>query len=478
MAKGRDYDAEKVVGHLALIMGALALASALFGWFYRLAQQERYATIVCLILGLIVTETGLYETIDVPVGLFHPSSGSVKFETVDFIILVALLASVWAGHGKYTLSKTSLLWGAFCAWVASEAVVGLLNGNPSSDIAYEAKIILYLGLFVLARRISLSDPRSRRAFAVLLYYSAVLAGLSVTLGAAGAKLSLSAPGLRGASLGNVGSIGANLFVALGILGLCLAICSERHRFPLLLVIGPLFVPPLMAQQRAALVNLGVSLLVLVLLLPFARHRLRATSAELLLVVLAAAALLALPVFVNGTVHSKRVIPFSHSLSKALTGGEKKLSAQDRVNQFHAARSLIAQRPVAGWGLGKTITYYEVGFRQFITTYLTHNIAIDLLLRTGVLGLLLFLLALAGSVGQGVGAWRNASDPLVAATALACVAILSGWFAHGMVESLFEHVQLAPLFAIMLGLAQAAASRRPELAEAVDPRLVPIAAAGA
>src|SRR3954453_7822289 len=125
-------------------MGALAFGSALFGWFYRLAQQERYSTIVGLILGLIVTETGLYETIDGPIGLFHPASGSLKFDTVDFINLVALVASLWAGHGRYVLSKTSLLWGAFCAWVASEAVVGLLNGNPTSAIAYEAKIILYL----------------------------------------------------------------------------------------------------------------------------------------------------------------------------------------------------------------------------------------------------------------------------------------------------------------------------------------------
>jgi O-antigen ligase len=459
-------------------MGALAFGSALFGWFYRLAQQERYATIVGLILGLIVTETGLYETIDVPTGLFHPASGSLKFETVDFIILVALVASLWAGHGRYVLSKTSLLWGAFCAWVASEAVVGLLNGNPTSDIAYEAKIILYLGLFVLARRVPLRDPHTRRVFAVLLYYSAVVAGLSVTLGAAGSKLSLSAPGLRGASLGNVGSIGANLFVALGILGLCIAICSDRHRFPLLFVIGPLFVPPLMAQQRAALVNLGVSLAVLAVLLPAARHRLRATSAELLLVVLAAVALVALPVFVNGTVHSRRVIPFSHSLTKALTGGEKKLSAQDRVNQYDAARTLIAQRPITGWGLGKTITYYEVGFRQFITTYLTHNIAVDLLLRTGVVGLLLFVLALGGSLAQGVDAWRNASDPVIAATALASVAILTGWLAHGMVESLFEHVQLAPLFAIMIGLAQAAASQRREQVESVEHGLMPLAAASA
>jgi O-antigen ligase len=454
-------------------MGALAVGSALFAWFYRLAQREQYATMVCLILGLIVTETGLYETIDVPTGIFHPSSGSVKFETVDFIILVAVVASLWAGHSRYLLTKASLLWGGFCVWVASEAVVGLLNGNPTNNIAFEAKFILYLGLFVLARRVDLLDPKTRRAFSCLLYYSALIAGLSVTLGALGTKLAFSAPGLHGASLGNVGSIGANLFVALGILALCIAICSDSGRFPLLFVIGPLFVPPLMAQQRAALVNLAVSLIALAVLFPFARHRLRATSAELLLVVLAALALVALPVWVNATVHTKRVIPFSHSLTKALTGGEKKLSAQDRVNQINAARALIAQRPITGWGLGKTITYYEVGFRQFIVTYITHNIAIDLLLRTGVVGLALFLLALGASLVQGVAVWRNATDPLVAAVALASVAILAGWVAHGMVESLFEHVQLAPLFATMLGLAQAASSQQRERARAAAHRLVPI-----
>jgi O-antigen ligase len=231
----------------------------------------------------------------------------------------------------------------------------------------------------------------------------------------------------------------------------------------------------MAQQRAALVNLGISLVVLAVLSPFARHRLRATAVEVTLVLLTAVALVAFPVFVNGVVHSKRVIPFSHSLREALTSGEKKLSARDRVNQIEAARKLIEERPLTGWGLGKTITYYEVGFKQFVVTYLTHNIAVDLLLRTGLFGLLLFLGALIGSVSQGVAAWRQTSDRLVAATALASVAILTGWVAHGLVESLFEHVQLAPLFGIMVGLAQAAASQSRVRAEALGQTLVPVPA---
>ncbi len=459
-----------MLARLILIAAALAFGSILFAWFQQLARANRHATIVTFILGLVVLETGLYETIDVPTGLFHPSTGALKFETVDFIILVAVFATLAAGAEKRVLSKTSLLWAAFGAWIVSEAVVGYLNGNPHSSIAYEVKVVLYIALFTVASRIPLRDPRSQQSLARFLYFSAAMAGITVFLGMIGVRVNLNFPGLRGAQLGQIGSIGANLYIALGVLGLCMAVCSERRRFPLLFVIAPLFVPPLMAHQRAALVTLTVSFVVLAALLPLARHKLRVTLAEGVLVVLATIGLVALPVFINGVVKSKRVIPFSRPLTYALTGGEKKLTAQDRVNQIHEARALIVQRPATGWGLGRTITYYEVGFKVFVVTYLTHNIVIDLLLRTGAVGLALFLLAVIGSLGQGFGAWRNASDPMVAATALASVTIIAGWVAHGLVESLFEHVQLAPLFGITIGLAQAAASqlREPAAAYDVDP----------
>ena len=365
------------------------------------------------------------------------------------------------------LSKTSLLWGAFGAWIVSEAAVGFLNGNPHSNIIYEVKIVLYLALFTVARRIPLRDPRTEQSFARFLYFAAAMAGLTVFLGTVGASVKLNLPGLRGAELGQIGSIGANLFIALGVLALCMAFCSDRTRFPLLFAIGPLFVPALMAHQRAALVTLTVSVCVLAVVLPMARHTLKVTLAETVVVVLAGVAFVALPVFVNGVIEGKRVIPFSRSLSYALTSGEKKLSAQDRVNQFHEAKKLIVQRPITGWGLGQTITYYEVGFRMFIVTYLTHNIVIDLLLRTGAVGLILFLLAVIGSLSQGFTSWRNATDPMVAATALASVTIIAGWVAHGLVESLFEHVQLAPLFGITLGLAQASTSQLRQRAEVYD-----------
>jgi hypothetical protein len=79
--------------------------------------------------------------------------------------------------------------------------------------------------------------------------------------------------------------------------------------------------------------------------------------------------------------------------------------------------------------------------------------------------------------QGVKAWRSATDPMPAAVALATCAIMAGWFAHGMVESLFEHVQLAPILGVVIGLAQATTSQRRPLEE-TESQLVPVLAAPA
>jgi O-antigen ligase len=463
-----------VTSHVFFLPVVLMAGAALFAWFYRLAAVNRQITIVTLILALIAIETALYEKISVPTGIFHPATGLFQVRTIDVVILIAVVANAAAGGAPRIVNRTAFFWVVFGIWVLTEGFVGFLNGNSRTFIGYETKAILYLGLFALASRVPLRDPSTRRSLERLLYFVAALVALIVTLGALGARVKVNVPGLRGAELGKIGSIGATLFVAFGVLALAIAVCSEHRRFSLLLAAVPLLIPPLMAHQRASLLNLVVSTAAVVLLLPVARHRLRATFVEVVLVVLAALAFVALPTLVGGVFESKRIVPFSHSLSEAITGGEKKLSAQDRVNQLHEARKLIVQRPVIGWGLGQTITYYEVGFQQFFTSYLTHNVVADLLVRCGVIGLVLFLLAIGSSVSQGIGAWRHASDPLVAAIALASVAIISGWIAHGMVESLFEHVQLAPLLGITLGFLQAAARTRTARASHTVPQLVPVA----
>src|SRR5437588_10259341 len=103
--------------HLASLPVVVRAVVALFAWFYRLGSTGRHITVLCFIIGLIVVETALYETIDVPFGLFHLSSGSFQIRTIDIIIIVALLANIAAGGGTRIFTTTSLLWLGFGGWI-------------------------------------------------------------------------------------------------------------------------------------------------------------------------------------------------------------------------------------------------------------------------------------------------------------------------------------------------------------------------
>src|SRR5437763_1605107 len=113
--------------HAAFLPVVVVLAFLLFAWFYRHAEDGRHATIVCFIVGLIVIETALYETIDVPFGLFHLSSGSFQIRTIDIVIILALLANLVGDRSRRALTTSSLLWVAFGLWILAEAATGYLN---------------------------------------------------------------------------------------------------------------------------------------------------------------------------------------------------------------------------------------------------------------------------------------------------------------------------------------------------------------
>jgi O-antigen ligase len=121
--------------------------------------------------------------------------------------------------------------------------------------------------------------------------------------------------------------------------------------------------------------------------------------------------------------------------------------------------------------------------------LTHNILLDLALRTGVVGLILFVVAVALTFRDGVRTWLRQSDDRIAALALACTAALAALLAKGMVESLFEKYRLAVFLGLLVGVmisgalatrsegaAEPASSRR-RGRRASDP-LVPLGPVGA
>ncbi|MEO6715013.1 MAG: O-antigen ligase family protein, partial [Mycobacteriales bacterium] len=252
--------------------------------------------------------------------------------------------------------------------------------------------------------------------------------------------------------GALGADAATLFAALGLIGLGLELARPIRRAPRLAAAIVLAASPLASSQRAALLGLGAATLVLFLFA--AVHGsvgyVRLRSGDVALGVLVVGGLAGLAVVLMG-MRSSVVRDFvDEQLRSTFQSTAKAQSAQSRINQWRAARELIAQQPLFGSGLGTEFVHYEVGPNEFWTQNITHNIGLDLLMRTGLLGFTLFTLALLSSLAEGVRAvWRSHSPQLVALSALAIAAIVA-FLAKGTVESVLEKYRLCVLVGLALG----------------------------
>ena len=110
----------------------------------------------------------------------------------------------------------------------------------------------------------------------------------------------------------------------------------------------------------------------------------------------------------------------------------------------------------GWGVGKDFVVRRAGNNAVWEAGGFHNIAFDLLVRSGAAGLVAFVIALTLSLRQGIHAWRAHPDPRVAAVALAAVAVVTGLVAKGLAESILEKSRLAISLGILMGFAARAA----------------------
>lgn len=453
---------------VAAIFG-LAAGLGLFAWFRWLIISGRSTTLALFVLSLLLLETILYQQIDVPLGIFHLQAGGMQVRLIDLVLLVAFLARLSVPRRR-PLNLAAGAWLAFAAWLTFEAFLGVRDGNSATYVSYEYKTLLYLGA---AYAVGTARVDRLRDIAILMRMCKVAAAIAAVLlltSIAHVDHAINISGLRGASLGQISSILSTLMPILGIVALAQFLCTRPLRYGLLASALLLFATVIAPAQRASPLDLAVSLAVLVVLAPFGRRHLKITPTELGLGVAALLFVAGAAWVGRAAITQKGSVPFSANVTIVLHGGEKSLSAQDRVNQLVVAKHLIAQRPVFGWGLGKTITYYEVGFKELVTSYLTHNILTDLWIRTGLVGLLLFLTAFWLTVNDLLKAWRSELlSPHEGALALAAVAILAGWFAHGMVESLFEHVEITPFVFILVGFGQATVRRRAAAAAAAASR---------
>jgi O-antigen ligase len=133
----------------------------------------------------------------------------------------------------------------------------------------------------------------------------------------------------------------------------------------------------------------------------------------------------------------------------------------RYDGWRVAWKSFERHPVAGVGADNFFLDYARRGRSFQTPVYPHSLEFRVLSQTGLVGVLLFVGALAAALAAALPALRR-GGALGGAAAGAGVMVFVYWVVHGSVDWFFEVPGLgAPAFA-MLGIATAvAASRRPE-----------------
>jgi O-antigen ligase len=453
---------------VTLILAAFGLLTivGIFGWFVSLEKRGDAVVTVAIILGLIVVEDAIYNSPNtIPRGLFHPGVGGQSFRLFELLIPLALVARLAARGMPRVISAASLAWAAFIAWLLTAAVMGRVGGNPPNLVTYESKAAIYIGAFVLAAGVPASDYFDRRPMKFVIVLAAVLASLIDLLTLTGTRIYTTLPGIplptgfdpiTGSTFhdgfGAVGTDTATIFFSLGIILFASAMTRSSGRASAIALAIPLAAAGVLANQRAAVLGIAASVATLAVLGASRQDRIRLTGAQMVIAVGLVAAALVVPTFSTAALGSPRpTIPFAGVYERTFGGAGNVRTAQDRYNQWSQARDLIEQQPVFGWGLGKVYVYYNEGTRAFKTTHLTHNIGLDLMVRTGIVGLVFFIGALGLSLAGGVRTWRQQGDDRIAALAAACVAIVVGLVAKGMVESIFEKYRLAVFLGLSLGV---------------------------
>jgi O-antigen ligase len=452
-----------MIAKMILLVAATVASGMLLYLFLRWERSGREHWVVFLLLGSLVFESSLWDNEStVPKGLFHPGTGSLEFRLPEVIITVALVARLLIKGTPKRIGIPALLWLTVAVWWAFEALEGILRHNSLVKLPYEAKAIIYvMGAYALASSVPVRRYLEGRGFERLLRWSALSSVILLVLNESHKYFALNIPGLRLVDFGSLGTDAATLFVSIAVIGFLLELNKDRRsRFNLLCTV-PLALSAFFAYQRAVLLTLGavVTVVVIVAMGSTARQRLRIRSGEVVLGALAVVGVVLAVSVIPAITAQKSVIgpaaSFANTVGNTLNSQEKQQSAQDRITKWGVAWGDAKQDMLFGQGLGFEYSYFQAGPNQYIVTDLTENIGLDLLLRTGIIGLALFLLALIASLANGLSTWRLHPDPAVAVFALALFAVVIGLVAKGQVESIFENYRLATVFGLSLGMLRSA-----------------------
>lgn len=436
----------------------VALAAVVVWWFVREERAGRRASSTLVILGLVVVDAALFPAVGTTNGLLRPTLLGRELALPVLLTPMALLARLLVGPLLHRPRAVLLPWLMLCSLMAVGAVGGLAAGHDSGLVSFELLALVNVGaVALLVAGVPAGELLHDRALPRLARWAAVVAGALLVTDSLGLVGTVDLKLIEVFALGKVGADVATLFATLGIVAIALELATPVRRRRQLWAGVVLLAAPVVAGQRASLIGVAVSLAVLAVCWWWLRGRRVFTLRlqDVLVPGLVVGIGLCLLVIVTQTTGT--ALP-GGSLVEQLGGTGKAQSAQSRINQWHAAWALVQLQPVFGYGLGTVYVHFEEGFNQFWTQGITHNVLLDLALRLGLLGVVSFVAAVAGSVSEVVGAVRRVPRE-VAALAVAAAAATGGLLARGMVESILEKHRLAVLLGVLVGVMYTCASER-------------------
>jgi O-antigen ligase len=443
-----------------LILGALAVAVVKL--FVRWEREGKEQLAPLILIGLLVVEATIYPDSNViPRGLFHPGSGSAQLRLPEIYITLALAARLIVRGFPKRIGWPAALWLTFGGWLAVGMVEGKLNANQFSQVIFEGKDILYVvGAYALAAGVPLRKYFARGDLYKLGVVCVVCASIVDLMSIAHISINTTLPLLPLLNFGAVGNESAALFFAIVLMCYLARLASGPARLVDALAMVPVLVAVVLSNERATVTSAAAAIFVVLVAVVIARwrhhpRRFNVGSGQVALVALALVAVAILVTIVPAAADRHAVrIPLASTYQNAFHSVGKAESAQDRLNLASEAEELIPHHLLIGYGLGVEFQFYEAGFKQLQTTAYAHDILLDLWLRLGLVGLLLFFIACITSIVGGLRVWRRHTDARTAALALALVAVLVGLLIIGFLEPMLDEYRYATLFGVSLGMLRA------------------------
>lgn len=436
-----------------MILVAVPAGLALFLLARRWELDGRPERWVGLVLVVLLVESLLYPSqVDVPTGPFRIPLLGGGVRSHDMLIVIGLAARATVRPLPSRIRLDGALWFVTAVWFATAGVRGLLAGNPSNIVFFSMGSVV--GLFGGLALVAGCDPVRLGA----MFRKPFVVPLGLTLLLLIPNTASDAPiTILGTNLGVISVDTASVFVALAVIVVLVEWSSPRPNTLAVWMCVPLLLTPLAIEQRATLLHVGASALVLAWGVAHSRWTSRMYVPRVRLLwgfMLVLGGLMA--VLMVSLSREEGSVPLAGYYEQTFAAEGQQLSAQARRDSFAVGIEEWQQQPVFGHGLGHTYTIVRPGSREAVEPATFDNVPLDILVRTGIVGALLFWSATVVSIVTGLKMWRVHPERIVAALSLGAVAVIVGLAVKSGFESILEKGKLAVVFGFAAGTIAAAA----------------------